>query len=182
MISFITNIKSQTSITLLIILRNPILLTKRALGVCKGKAWWKFLVRNFLLQWWKVVLLLSIHLCSTSSFLSSSSSSSSYLSSYPPPSKQLNFPFIQLLPPTKTLKVSDRFEWDFAKPIPTHKPVCFVMFRLCVGFINWFWKKNLGCSRLTVETCSWFSLYWLRGELTRDDFPNPPLKYWTVKL
>ena len=77
-------------------------------------------------------------------------------------------------PQPKLLRCPTVLNGIFAKPIPTHKLVCFVMFRLCVGFINWFWKKNLGCSRLTVETCSWFSLYWLRRELTRWLSKLPP--------
>ena len=98
----------------------------------------------------------------------------------PPPPPTLRLPSnwishsFNYCPQPKLLRCPTVLNGIFAKPIPTHKLVCFVMFRLCVGFINWFWKKNLGCSRLTVETCSWFSLYWLRRELTRDDFPNPP--------
>ena len=90
-----------------------------------------------------------------------------------PPSNRISHSF-NYCPQPKLLRCPTVLNGIFAKPIPTHKLVCFVMFRLCVGFINWFWKKNLGCSRLTVETCSWFSLYWLRRELTRDDFPNLP--------
>ena len=46
----------------------------------------------------------------------------------------------------------------------------FPSFFFSVGFINW----NLGFGRLTVETCSWFSPYWLRRELTRWLSKLPP--------
>ena len=62
-----------------------------------------------------------------------------------------------------------------------HRQACFVMFYFCVGFMNRFWKRTLGIGGLTVETCSWFSPYWLRGELTRWLSKFPPTQILNCK-
>ena len=81
------------------------------------------------------------------------------------PYKQPIFPFIQLLPQPEMGSQGVRPFWMRFLQLSF-----FPSFFFSVGFINW----NLGFGRLTVETCSWFSPYWLRRELTRWLSKLPP--------
>ena len=73
------------------------------------------------------------------------------------------------------LKVSDRFEWDFCKRRFQRIDGMFCNVLLLCWFYELVLKKDPWVrDRLTVETCSWFSPYWLRGELTRWLSKVPP--------